>query len=87
MADELDPLVRRAFAHVESTLPAEPFVSEVAARIQPARGLGPGGARAYALLSTALGALASGLLLPLRMRRTRLMTLGAAAATVLAAFF
>jgi hypothetical protein len=87
MPDELDPRLLRAFAHAESDLAAEPFVSAVSARVQPARGWQLASAAGiYALLETVFRALAGGIVLPLRMRRTRLMTLGAAAVTIWAAF-
>jgi hypothetical protein len=86
MPDDLDPQLLRAFAQADSTLPGEPFVSEVARRMQPAGGLRLGAAGLYSLLGTVLGAVTSGLLLPLRMRQTRLMTIGAAAFTIWAAF-
>jgi hypothetical protein len=87
MPDDLDPQLLRAFAQAESTLPEEPFVSEVRRRVQPAGGLRLGNAGLYSLLGTVLGAVTSGVLLPLRMRQTRLMTIGAAAFTIWAAFF
>ncbi len=86
MADELDPTLLRVFAEADRPLPAEPFVSRTAARLQPAGGR-LGGAGLYALSGRVLAALAGGVLLPLRMRQTRLMTLGAAAVTIWAAFF
>jgi hypothetical protein len=87
MPDDLDPQLLRAFAQADRALPEEPFVSRVTARVQPAGGLRLGAAGLYSLLATVLTTLASGVLLPLRMRQTRLMTLGAAAVTLWAAFF
>ncbi|HEY2807817.1 MAG TPA: hypothetical protein VGI91_03400 [Steroidobacteraceae bacterium] len=85
MADELDANLLRAFAQTESPLPAEPFVAQTAARLQPGRGpLRSAGL--YSLIGGVLTSLAGGILLPLRMRQTRLMTLGAAAMTIWAAF-
>jgi hypothetical protein len=85
MADELDPTLLRAFADAEGPLSAEPFVGQTAARLQAGRG--PlDGAGLYSLLGRVLTTLAGGMLLPLRMRQTRLMTLGAAAMTICAAF-
>jgi hypothetical protein len=85
MADELDANLLRAFAKAESPLPAEPFVGQTAARLQPSRGpLGSAGL--YSLIGGVLATLAGGILLPLRMRQTRLMTLGAAAVTIWTAF-
>jgi hypothetical protein len=87
MPDDLDPQLLRAFAQADSPLPEEPFVGEVARRLRPAGGLHLQAAGLYALLATVLGAVASGLLLPLRMRQTRLMTVGAAAVTLWVTFF
>jgi hypothetical protein len=87
MPDDLDPQLLRAFAQADRPLPEEPFVAGVAARVQPAGGLRLGAAGLYSLLGTVLGTVASGILLPLRMRQTRLMTLGAAAVTLWVAFF
>jgi hypothetical protein len=87
MPDDLDPQLLRAFAQASSALPEEPFVGKVTARVQPAGSLRLGAAGLYSLLGTVLTTLASGILLPLRMRQTRLMTLGAAAVTLWAAFF
>jgi hypothetical protein len=87
MPDDLDPQLLRAFAQAASALPEEPFVSKVAARVQPAGSLRLGAAGLYRLLGTVLATVASGILLPLRMRQTRLMTLGAAAVTLWATFF
>lgn len=86
MADDLDPKVLRAFAQAGSAPAPEPFLSRVAAQLQPAGGLRLGGAGFYSVLGGVLATLANGILLPLRMRQTRLMTLGAAAATIVAAF-
>jgi hypothetical protein len=87
MPDELDPQLLRAFAQADSALVAEPFVSSVTARVQPAgRWQRDGAAGFYALLGKVLGGVAGGIVLPLRMRQTRLMTLGAAAVTIAAAF-
>jgi hypothetical protein len=87
MADDLDPQLLRAFAQAESALAEEPFVSQVAARVPPAGRLALRVNSVAALLGTVLASLATGILLPLRMRQTRLMTLGAAAVTIWAAFF
>jgi H+/Cl- antiporter ClcA len=87
MADDLDPQLLRSFARAESALAEEPFVSHVALRMPPARGLPLGVSSVSALLGTVLASLASGIVLPLRMRQTRLMILGAAAMTICAAFF
>ena len=86
MADELDPKLLRAFAQAEGTLAAEPFVSQVTARLQAGGGLRFGAAGLVSVIGGVLGSVASGILLPLRMRQTRLMTLGAAAVTIWAAF-
>lgn len=87
MADDLDPKLLRAFAQLVSAPAEEPFLSQVTAQLQPGRGLGLGGAALYAVVGGVLGSLANGILVPLRMRQTRLMTLGAAAVTIWAAFF
>lgn len=87
MADDLDPNLLRAFAQAGSTPAAEPFVSQVTAQLQPGRRLQLGGVGIHALIGGVLGNLANGILVPLRMRQTRLMTLGAAAMTICAAFF
>ncbi len=88
MPDELDPKLLRAFAQADSALATEPFLSTVSARVQPLRAWRIDGAAGfYSLASSALRALAGGVLVPLRMRQTRLMTLGAAAVTIWAAFF
>lgn len=86
MAEDLDPTLLRAFARVESTLAAEPFLSEVTARVQHAGRIWLGGAGLYSLIGTVLGTATGAILLPLRTRQTRLLTLGAAAATIVAAF-
>ena len=87
MADDLDPNLLRAFAQAGSTPAAEPFLSQVTAQLQPRRRLHLGGAGISAVLGGVLGSLANGVLMPLRMRQTRLLTLGAAAMTIWAAFF
>ncbi len=86
MAEDLDPMLLRVFAQAASAPAAEPFVSQVAAHVQPAHGLRLAGAAVYSMLGTVLGTVTGAILLPLRMRQTRLMTLGAAAATIVAAF-
>jgi hypothetical protein len=87
MADDLDPQLLRAFAQAGSAPAEEPFVSQVTAQLQPGRGLHLGGTGLYSVIGGVLGSLANGILLPLRMRQTRLMALGAAAVTIWAAFF
>ena len=87
MAEDLDPALLRAFARTEGALAAEPFVSKVTARLQPGYGLHLGAAAVYSMIGTVLASVTHAILLPLRMRQTRLMTLGAAAATLVAAFF
>jgi hypothetical protein len=87
MPDDLDPQLLRAFAVADSALAEEPFVGHLIDRVHPARGLRLRTAGLPALLGTVLMTVASGILLPLRMRQTRLMTLGAAAVTIWAAFF
>lgn len=87
MADDLDPNLLRAFAQAGNIPAAEPFVSQVTAQLRPGRRLHLGGAGIHAVIGGVLGSLASGILMPLRMRQTRLMTLGAAAMTIWAAFF
>ena len=86
MAEDLDPTLLRVFAQAESAPAAEPFVSQVAAHVHSAHGVHLAGATIYSMIGTVLGTVAGGMLLPLRMRQTRLMTLGAAAATIVAAF-
>jgi hypothetical protein len=87
MADDLDPKLLRAFAQAGSTPAAEPFVSQVTPQLQPGRRLQLGTAGIYAVLGGVLGSLANGILMPLRLRQTRLLTLGAAVMTIWAAFF
>jgi hypothetical protein len=87
MPDELDPQLLREFAAADRDLAEEPFVSQVTARVHPAGGVRLGVAGMRSLLGTMVGTVARGMLLPLRMRQTRLMALGAAAVTIWAAFF
>ena len=86
MADDLDPQLLRAFARAGSLPAAEPFVSQVSARLRPAGGFGRGGAGLSSIVGSVLGSVTGAILLPLRMRQTRLMTIGAAAFTIWAAF-
>jgi len=85
--DDLDPKLLRAFAEAAGTPAAEPFLSQLTAQLQPGRRLRLGRAGTYAVIGAVLGALARGVVAPLRMRQTRLMTLGAAVVTICAAFF
>jgi hypothetical protein len=86
MPEDLDPKLLRAFAQADGTLPAEAFVSAVTSGMQPASHLNLGSRGLSAIVGSVLGSLAGGLLLPLRLRQTRLLTLGAAAMTLWAAF-
>ena len=87
MPDDLDPQLLRAFAQADSALPEEPFVSQISARLRPAGGFSLGGAGLSSVIGSVLGSVIGAILLPLRMRQTRLLTLGAAAMSLWAAFF
>ena len=62
-------------------------MSQVSGQVRPVHGLRLGEGGIYSLMGTLLNGLATGILVPLRMRHARLMTLGAAAVTIWAAFF
>ncbi|HEX4388567.1 MAG TPA: hypothetical protein VH109_08070 [Steroidobacteraceae bacterium] len=83
MQDELDAKLMQRFAAAEEPLTGEPFVGALGARLRRHRSF-PGGL--YSVLGTLLGGLAGGILVPLRLRQTRFMVLGAAAVTLLSVF-
>jgi hypothetical protein len=87
MPDELDPRLLRSFAQAEQEFAADSFVSSVVTRMQPGRALHFGAGGLSDALVSVLGGLGRGIVLPLRLRHTRLLTLGAAAMTLWAAFF
>jgi hypothetical protein len=86
MPDELDPQLLRAFAAAQMPLAEQPFLSQVSAQVRPVGVLRLSAVGIYSLVGTLLNGLATGILVPLRLRHARLMTLGAAAVTVCAAF-
>lgn len=87
MSDELDPRLLRSFAQAQQEFAADSFVSSVTTHMRSARRLHFGAGALPDTLASVLGSLGRGILLPLRLRQTRLLTLGAAAMTLWAAFF
>ena len=83
MHDELDAKLMQRFAAAEEPLPAEPFLGPLGARLRRRRSFAAG---LYSVLGTLFGGLGSGILLPLRLRQTRFMVLGAAAVTLWSVF-
>ena len=83
MQDELDAKLMQRFATAQAPLPAEPFLGTLAARLQARR---PLAAALPSVLGTIASGLADGILVPLRLRLTRYVVLGAAAVTLLSVF-
>jgi hypothetical protein len=84
MHDELDAKLMQRFAAAEEPLPAGPFLGALGARLQHRHRTFASGL--YSVLGTLFSGLASGLLLPLRLRQTRFVVLGAAAVTLWSVF-
>jgi len=83
MQDELDAKLMQRFALAQTPLPAEPFLGMLTARLTARRRLR---AALPSVLGTIVSGLADGILVPLRLKLTRYMVLGAAAVTLLSVF-
>ena len=83
MYDDLDASLMRRFAAASERLPAEPFLAALAERLHGRRSFAGG---AYSVLGTILGGLADGIFVPLRLKLTRYVMLGAAAVTLISVF-
>jgi hypothetical protein len=83
MQDELDAKLMQRFAIAQAPLPAEPFVATLTARLAARRRWR---AALPSVLGTIVAGLADGILVPLRLKLTRYMVLGAAAVTLLSVF-
>lgn len=86
MQDEIDPLLLRAFAAAEEPLAEEPFVGAFTVRLQRGRGRPLSPAAFYSIAGTIVRGVANAIAVPLRVKGLGLMTLGAAAFSLLAAF-
>ena len=83
MSDELDAQLLRRFAGAHAQLPAQPFLDGLHARLQAHR---PFGIALPSVLGTIVTGIAKGVLVPLRLKMTRYVMLGAAAVTLLSVF-
>jgi hypothetical protein len=83
MQDELDAKLMQRFAAAQAPLPAEPFLGTLTARLQARRGFATA---LPSVLATIVSGLANGILVPLRLKLTRYVVLGAAAVTLFSVF-
>lgn len=83
MQDESDAKLMQRFATAQLPLPAEPFLGALTARLQNRRRFA---SALPSVLATILAGFADGILVPLRLKLTRYVVLGAAAVTLLSVF-
>jgi len=82
MHNELDAQLLRRFASAAEPLADAQFTARLDARLEHARGFSFGVRGVYSILGTIVSGFGTGVLLPWRLKHSRLMVVGAAAVTL-----